>query len=517
MKKYSDTIRDILITLATALAISLVMAVFQPKPFFTAWFGSWLLLWLSLFLLVKVWRHFGGGKTLATLMLVAFFARVFLGLFIYTSLPNIGFGTPVELGGYAYSDAFRRDNRAIEWAASKSPLILIFQDDLLEDQYGGLLFVSASVYRIFGLNSPRPMMITILAALTMTAGLAFLHDAIKRRWGVKAALAAAWFYALYPEGLLLGSVQMREPFLIGLFSIAFWAVVTWREKTGLKLLYFLLSMAVAISFSIPYGSILLAILFIFGLIEFLSTQKSSTIKDIGYLMLAVVGVAAISIGWMWVKPTFYYDAYLTRINSGNINAILNSLGDEWHYPFITIYGITQPFLPGALTDESLPFWRATAIIRALGWWFTLPFIFYGLFAVWKAKPRSDRWGLVFITLTLIAWIVISSLRGGGDLWDNPRYRALLIPWLALLVGWCWQRIRQGNYAWFLRWASVVFIFFIVFLLWYFRRYHIIMHYIGFNDMVKVIVASTAVILGSGVVWEGYKWYKGRKPTKPSDV
>ena len=514
MKPLSQIARDIILSLASSLVISLLMAIFLPAPFFSAWFGSWVLLFLSAFLLIRIWRCFGGGKLLATLLLVTFFSRLLLGLFIQTALPNIGFGTPVELGGYAYSDAFRRDAKAIEWATSKSPLILIFAGTPTDDQYGGLLFISASLYRIFALDSPRPMMITILAAFTMTAGLAFLFDALKRRWGAKAAVVAAWFYALYPESLLLGSVQMREPFLIGLFSIAFWAVVTWRERTGLKILFFVLPMAIATAISIPFGAILTGALLLFGFIEFLSVQKSSTIKDIGYLMLAAAGVAAVTIGWMWVKPTIYYEAYVTRVSSGNITALLKSMGEEWHYPFITIYGITQPFLPGALTDESLPFWRATAIIRALGWWFVLPFVLYGFFAVWKAEPRTDRWGLVFIVLTLVVWIVVSSLRGGGDLWDNPRYRALFIPWFALLIGWCWQRIRQGHYGWFLRWAGVVFTFFLVFLLWYFRRYHIITHYIGFNEMIKVIIAVSALILGSGILWEGYKWYRSRKPANP---
>jgi len=517
MKKLSITTRDILLSFAASLVISLVTAVFLSKPFFSAWYGSWLLLWLCFFLGLKIWRFFHGGRLLAALMLVTFFSRLFLGLFTYTALPQIGFDNDVENAGYAYSDAYNRDTQALVWARREGPLTAIFTSDESPDQYGGLLFLSASLYHFFSVDQPRPLLTTIMAAMTMTAGLAFLYDAIKRRWGARVALVAAWFYALYPESVLLGSAQMREPFLIGLFSIAFWAVVTWREKTGQKLLFLILPMVVSIAISLPFGVILSGLLLMFGFVDWLSEQTSPRIRNIGIVVLAFAGVIALVAGWMWVKPTIYYDAFMTRASSGNMTVLLERMGEKWHIPFVTIYGLTQPFLPGALTDESLPFWRATAIIRALGWWFVIPFIPYGFFAVWKAKPRSDRWSLVFIVLALGAWTLVSSIRAGGDLWDNPRYRALLIPWFALLIGWCWQHIRQGHLAWFLRWVGVMLVFFSVFFLWYMYRYQVIKDYIGFFDMIRVIVVGSAVIISTGLLWDGYKWLRSRRvPTLPGD-
>lgn len=517
MKKLSINTRDILLSFASALVISLVMAAFQPKPFFNAWYGVWLLLWLSLFLGLKLWRFFQGGKLLAALMLVTFFSRLFLGLFIYTALPQIGFDKDVENAGYAYSDAYTRDTQALAIARGDEPLRSIFSSKESVDQYGGLQFLSASLYRFFSVDEPRPLLTTIIAALTMTAGLAFLYDAVKRRWGARVALVTAWFYALFPESILLGSAQMREPFLIGLFCIAFWAVVTWREKTAQKLLFFLLPMAISVTISLPFGAILTGMLLMFGFVEWLSVQTSPRVRNIGIVLLVLAGAVAVFAAWLWVKPYIYYDAFMTRISSGNMTVLIKRMGEKWHIPFITIYGLTQPFLPGALTDESLPFWRTTAIIRALGWWFVIPFIPYGFFAVWKAKPRSDRWSLVVIVLALCAWMLVSSIRAGGDLWDNPRYRALLIPWFALLIGWCWQHIRQGHLAWFLRWVGVTLVFFTVFFLWYMFRYQVIKDYIGFFDMIRVVVAGSAVIIGTGLLWDGFKWLRSRrKPTQAGD-
>ncbi len=510
MKNLSPLKLDIVISFAAALVISLGMAAPQPAPFFSAWYGAFLLLWLSFFLLLRTWRLFDGGRVLAALMLVTFFTRLLLGLFINTALPVIGFDNEAENAGYVYSDAFVRDTQSLALARSDAPLTSAFGEESI-DQYGGLMFLSATVYRYFSLDEARPLFVTILAALTMTAGLAFLFDATRRRWGVKVGLAAGWFYALYPEGILLGSAQMREPFLIGFFCIAFWAVLSWREKTAWKVLVFGLAMGLSLFISAPFGAILTGMLIAFWLVEWVSNQSSKKIRRVGLLVLALMGLAGLVAGWWWLKPTLYYDAYLTRVHSGNITALLDIMGEKWQTPFITFYGSVQPFLPGALTDTSLHFWRTTAIIRALGWWFVLPFLPYGFFALWKAKPKSDRWGLLLIVISIFAWILISALRAGGDLWDNPRYRALLIPWFALLVGWCWQRLRTGHLAWFLRWVGVVLVFFIVFFLWYMFRYQVIKEYIGFFDMIKVILVGWAVILLTGV-WDLVKYFTARHKT-----
>lgn len=508
MKKLSPLKQDFVFSFISSLILSLVMAAFQPKPFFSAWFGENLLLWLSFFLLLRTWRFMKGGRALAVLMLVTFFTRLLLGLFIQSALPTIGFDNETENAGYVYSDAYKRDSQALALARSEASLGTAFGEESI-DQYGGLLFLTAGVYRYFSLNELRPLFITTLAALTMTAGLAFLIDALRRRWNEKIAIAAGWFYALYPEGILLGSAQMREPFLIGLFCIAFWAVITWREKTVRKGIVFVLAMGVSLSFSNPFGALLTGMLIAFWLVDWLTNHPSRKIRRVGLLALAVLGIAGVAVGYVWLKPTLYYDAYLTRINSGHITVLLDRMGEKWQLPFITIYGIVQPFLPGALTDASLPFWRSVAIIRALGWWFVLPFLPYGFFAFWKARPKTDRWGLLFVIIALLALILISALRAGGDLWDNPRYRALLIPWFALLVGWCWQHLRTGHLAWFLRWVGVVLVFFIVFFLWYMVRYRIIKSYIGFNEMILVILAGWALILLTGL-WDVVKKARTKK-------
>ena len=513
MKKLPSLYQDLILTFVFSLLLSLGIAVGEPKPFVQSWVATNLLLWLVFFILFRLWRGFQGGRALAILMAITFFSRLILGVFVTTALPHIGFDTETENAGYLYSDAYRRDLHSLALAQSDAPLVTSFSNDAGADQYGGLMFLTAAIYRLFDLQSPHPLLITILAAFAMTGGLAFLMDALRRRWGNRIALAAGWFFALYPEGVLLGSSQMREPFLIGLFCVAFWAVVTWKEKTRKKLLLFLLSAALSLAFSLPFGAILIGLLVAYGLVEWIVIHPSQRVKRFGLLALVALGVVGFIGGWLWLKPTLYYDAFITRTSSGNITVLLERMGEKWQMPFITFYGITQPFLPGALTDPSLPFWRTTSIVRALGWWLMLPFLPYGFFALWKARSKSDRWALLLIVVALIGWTLISALRAGGDMWDNPRYRALLIPWFGLLFGWCWQRFQEGHFGWFLRWVGAELVFFLVFLFWYFFRYQIIKSYIGFFQMIQVILAGAGLILLSGLVSDFLKLRSSRRSSK----
>ncbi len=378
------------------------------------------------FIRFRLGRGFQGGRALALLMAITFFSRLILGVFVTTALPHIGFDTETENAGYLYSDAYRRDLHSLALAQSDAPLVTSFSNDAGADQYGGLMFLTAAIYRLFDLQSPHPLLFTILAAFAMTGGLAFLMDALRRRWGNRIALAAGWFFALYPEGVLLGSSQMREPFLIGLFCVAFWAVVTWKEKTRKKILLFLLSAALSLAFSLPFGAILIGLLVAYGLVEWIVIHPSQRVKRFGLLALVALGVVGFIGGWLWLKPTLYYDAFITAPVPETSQYYWNGWVRNGRCRLSLSMELPNPFF--RRVDGSLSAILAYhVLVRALGWWLMLPFLPYGLFALWKARSKSDRWVLLLIVVALIGWTLISALRAGGDMWDNPRYRALLIP------------------------------------------------------------------------------------------
>jgi hypothetical protein len=148
-----------------------------------------------------------------------------------------------------------------------------------------------------------------------------------------------------------------------------------------------------------------------------------------------------------------------------------------HSPLLMGYGVVQPFLPAALGDASgAAVWRLIAIWRAVGWTLILPFMVYApLRAMRRIDPRQrPGWSTsrLVLGLSLVVWIgiLIAAYRGGGDQWDNPRYRAAFSGLQAVLVAWVLVAQRRRPDPWLRR--AVVGIGFILlwFLPWYLRRY-----------------------------------------------
>jgi len=460
---------DLLISLAAALAISAGLAFFQPGLFLTSFLSAALILWMGFFLCIRAWRYFKGGRTLAVIMLVTFSLRLALGVFLHQSLPMIGFDTDVQNAGYVYSDAYTRDLQAFRIASTPGSLFAAVRSAGHTDQYGGLLFLSALVYRVLSPDVARPLLITLLAALAMTLGAAFLYAAARQRWGEKAAVFSTWFLALYPEGVLLGSSQMREPFLIAFLCLGLWALCTWQDHRLSRSIVFVLAMASAVLFSIPVGLLFTISLLVLALVGWLSAQTQLKPRLLGCAALAVITLASAYAGWKWLQPTLYYDAWLTQSSSGLIAMLLKGLGKQWVIPFVTAYGLAQPVLPAALTDVSLPVWMGLSIWRGLGWYIAIPFLLYGAVALWRAKPAKDKWQMLFLLIVLLLWTVVSSARAGGDQWDNPRYRAVFLPLLSLLAGWLAVHAQQKRSPWLWRTFVVVFIDVLLFTLWYLPR------------------------------------------------
>jgi hypothetical protein len=133
---------------------------------------------------------------------------------------------------------------------------------------------------------------------------------------------------------------------------------------------------------------------------------------------------------------------------------------------LVLYGIVQPFLPAALIDVTgAPIWRLIAIWRAAGWTLLLPLLVY-------APLRALRNGNMERALSLGVWLVIlvASFRGGGDAWDNPRYRLTFAGLQLALAAWAWAEQRRVPDPWLRRvlvGAGLVLLWFVP---WYLRRY-----------------------------------------------
>ena len=106
--------------------------------------------------------------------------------------------------------------------------------------------------------------------------------------------------------------------------------------------------------------------------------------------------------------------------------------------------------------------------------------------------------ILWLALPLWIWVLLAALRGGGDLWDNPRYRTILFMWQALLAGICLGWWRETRNVWSVRRIVLMeIVFLLVFTQWYASCYYNWVGQLPFVVMVALILGLWGVILGIG--------------------
>lgn len=466
------------------------------------WLAAGLLTAAAWYLLHWAWQSAGGGKTLAWLAILTFMLRLMVGLALILILPLAGSDAETHRAGYIFFDAFHRDGQAWALAQSGQPLSAAFNQNYSMDQYGGLLWLSALVYRFLSPDAHRPILIVILGAFTAALGLICLYRALTGRFDTKIAAAAGWIYALYPESVLQGASQMREPFLMGLSAVALWAVISLRgsAKRGKLWLTLALSLLTLALFSWRAALPIAGVLALWFWLENMAGRPGKTARWLFWGGVIVAAAAALWFSWGWLHEAAAWDATLTERSSGMIQAQLKKLPEALQTPFIVTYGLTQPVLPAALFEKALAVNRVISTGRALGWYALLPLLIYAAFAAWRAA-KTERRVLVLTAAAAWGWVLISSIRAGGDLWDNPRYRTIFIVWLALLAGWAWVRARQNRDPWLGRILVVEGIFLAFFTHWYLIRYFNLGTKLPFYTMIGLIAGLSTLFLAGCLVWD----------------
>ena len=491
------------------------IASFSPGVFFRSWLASSLLLALSFWGLILAWKWAGGGKVLAWMIITAFALRLGVGIATTVLLPENGFDTEQQNAGYLFYDAYRRDLQAWDLSQSNQPLWASFRDEFTTDQYGGLLSLSAAVYRYISPDEHRPILILILAAFVASLGVPFLWRTVSKRWNNSLADLTAWIYVLYPDGVLFSASQMREPFLIGLISISFWAVMNLEKSSRRTMGVLFLSVLGMGVISSRVAVMVVAVLAVIFWVEKL-IPKSDSWRKIGWVALALFGVAVVILSWDWMRNSSSWDILVTELGSGWVQKVIEEIGEWVRLPFVIVYGIAQPVLPAAIAYPTLLIWKIIAIARALGWYLLVPFLFYSLFTVWKVGLKKERRILLWLMFFIVVWIVISSARAGGDQWDNPRYRMIFIPWMALLAAWSVRWAWEYKDIWLARWLVVEGIFLYYFTNWYFSRYFLVWRRLPFWKNVTRIVVLSAIVLGSGWLWDLFHWLVSWNSTRKLD-
>jgi hypothetical protein len=528
--------RDFIWILPLALLLGAGLSSLQPGNWLIG-FASFSFLFLLSFLLFTISiRWASAGKTLVYILAFTFTMRLLVGVSLYVFLPIYGHEDADDKAGFVFTDAHRRDDEAWKLASSNRYIVEAFSKKFAYDQYGGLLAWSALVYRYLSPDAHRPLMLMLMSAIVASLGIPFLWRAVSQVFGEKIAWASVWVFALYPESILLGASPMREPYLLTFSAIAMWGFVSAIRKLapekyaseladskgasriwlGLGLLGMLLvSPAVALITLIIFAGwmwfnserdaiswkaiLAFAIIFVLGLFllsaslnrsgEFNSSSPLSVVND-------------------WLRLAVNWNVYNIERDSGWVQKLFDEMPEWIRLPFVAVYGILQPVLPATIIAPTEPIWKMIYILRAMGWYALLPLLILSFgaetgFGLETKRDERSRSIILWLAVLVWTWILLAALRGGGDQWDNPRYRTILFMWQAILAGVVWEWWRATRSAWFVRVVLCEAVFLIVFTQWYASRYY---HWGGQLPFAGMI----ALILGLWIVIFALGWWQDRK-------
>jgi hypothetical protein len=223
----------------------------------------------------------------------------------------------------------------------------------------------------------------------------------------------------------------------------------------------------------------------------------------------------------WIQLSVRWNVYQIERESGWVQKLFDEMPEGMRLPFVAGYGILQPVLPAALVVPTIPIWKTIYILRALGWYALLPLMILSLVAgsnSGRGRPALTTEGRVvakrtlFVWLALLAWIwiLLAALRGGGDQWDNPRYRTLLFACQALVAGYVWIWWRETRSPWFLRVIACEVVFLLVFTQWYASRYFYVGGQLPFAVMIALIAGLWGIIVAGG-------WWLDRLRAQPRSM
>ena len=508
--------KDFLWLVPACLLLGGWLASVQAGAWWIGWLGFSALSIAGFCALVVATRWANPVNKFAVIVALAFLLRFAGGVATYLILPVHGYEDEDDRAGFVFTDARRRDTQAWELAGSDRSIVDAFQRNYAYDQYGGLLAFSGMIYRYFSPDAHRPLMLVLVTAMVAALGAPFLWRASAKMFGEKVAWASVWIFALYPESVLLGGSAMREPYIMTFSAVALWGFVEWQSSSEPKRYAWFWLGAGLLGMILVSPSVALFTLVIFAGWMFFS-RKQAGISWQAVLVLAAVFLAGLfflsaslnrsggfdaasPLGIIndWFKLAVQWDAYQLERESGWVQKLFDEMPAWMRLPFVMFYGVLRPLLPAGLVAPMLPVWKVITILRGLGWYALLPLLVLSFMAGPVAGVEKKRPLWMWVTLLAWTWILLASLRGGGDDWDNPRYRALLFVWQALMGGYVWVWWLETRTAWLGRVLLCEAIFVLVFGQWYASRYWGWGDKLPFLPMVALIGGSWALVAGIGL-------------------
>ena len=514
--KYPSSAKYLLLILLSICFGGLFSAL-QPGTWWLGFVSFTMILFIGFVLLDRLIQWSNGGKIIFWVSMLAISLRLGVGLTLYEVLPVDGYDDPDDRAGFVYTDAHRRDAQAWELANSDRPILEAFSRKYHSDQYGGLLAFCSFAYRYFSPDAHRPLLPILLSAIVATLGVPFLWRSLYEMSGDSMANAAVWIFALYPETVLLGGAVMREPYLITLSAIALWGFICLQHIQDRSGWYWLGMSFIGMMLISPVAALMTSL--VLGVWFYMkSSRKTLNLWAVGGISLVmVIGVlilaAAVNrqgrfdtsspfgvIGG-FLREAVSWDAYQLERGSGWVQKLFEEMPESLRLPFVAIYGIFQPVLPAALIEPTTATWKIIAIARAAGWYILLPLLALSFLAAFSNPPGEERRIWLWLAIMSWLWILLAAIRGGGDQWDNPRYRAIFFVWQTLLAANVFTWWRQHRSRWVIRIICMEAMFLLIFGQWYLSRYAHFGRQLDFGLMVILILIIWGVIILGGWMWD----------------
>jgi hypothetical protein len=523
MKKLGLKIEFWIICFAVLIIAGLLALLDGSDHWLQGWIAYSILLGIGAGSIFGVWKAVKASQKVTTIAVISFFLRLGVGVALVILLPIVGYQNNLEhKAGYVYTDAYIRDGQAWNLATSGSSLGTAFSGKYSGDQYGGMLALSAFIYRFLSPDAHRPFLILILGAIISAWGILCLWKATQSWFGDKTSLLATWLFALYPESILLGSSQMREAIVIPMIAISFYGLTEIQARKVTGWLWIILSILFLFPIQPLMGFISFAVLmgiWLFDPATLKSLKQRQTLTSVfllvGILLVVLLVVSSIlanlpslqgsgpvSVFLKWFQNNFAFQSYITERNSGMFQNLLNSIGEQWRWLIVLVYGIAQPVLPAIVGDPGAAWiMRIIGFLRAAGWYALALFLIYGSLGVFRNRSESRRLQLIWISIINWAWIMVSALNAGADQWDNPRYRVILLLWQVILTAWVLDSSRARHDAWLWRWLAVEVVFVGLFTEWYLGRYYPGFIHLDIKLMTLITLLICGLILVGGVIWD----------------
>jgi hypothetical protein len=104
---------------------------------------------------------------------------------------------------------------------------------------------------------------------------------------------------------------------------------------------------------------------------------------------------------------------------------------------------------------------------------------------------------------------VAALRAGGDQWDNPRYRVILLVWMALLAALAFSQRNASASRWLVRIVAVETIILLVFGHWYVWRYLGFGFNLGIRNTLGLAIGLSILVVAGDWLWQRRKIYPSR--------